>query len=541
MKTTVRMVITAFVLLLIGMSYAAVNAQGPNSLANPGFEEGYFNQGGIAEIAVPNGWRMHWLDGQTFGGAVGVANRPETVVWYIEDAPVHERPLFWRDGAYNLKVFKGGTPMYAALSQDVSGLQVGQRYRFAVPVYPDIVAQYTASGKVPPGRADSALVRLGSSAVGAPWRDEGQINYSGWWSGESIGNFYLNYNVFIHEFTATATSMTVWVEMAARDNNPNNGFFLDGLSLQAIGAAAAPPPPPPAGGGTTNPAPAAPAAPPIQPTGTPDADGVIYHVVQSGDSMWSIAARAGISLDDLLEYNDLSRNSFIQAGQRLIIGFADPPEAEPEEVEEAEEGEMMTMAAVEEEEAAEEAPPTPEPTPEPTGGDICLIAFDDLSENGRRDAGEPLREAVAFTISDGNSVVSNYVTDGASEPYCIQGLPAGSYQITRSRQANEQLTNPGDWAIALTDGAVVTLEFGSVMTAEAAMVAAVADDTAAEMEEAPGTAEMDTSALAAAAAIDGSQEDRSWPGVMLIGAVALAALLLIGVLAIILSARRSAA
>ena len=541
MKTTVRMVITAFVLLLIGMSYAAVNAQGPNILANPGFEEGYFNQGGIAEIAVPNGWRMHWLDGQTFGGAVGVANRPETVVWYIEDAPVHERPLFWRDGAYNLKVFKGGTPLYAALSQDVSGLQVGQRYRFAVPVYPDIVAQYTASGKVPPGRADSALVRLGSSAVGAPWRDEGQINYSGWWSGESIGNFYLNYNVFIHEFTATATSMTVWVEMAARDNNPNNGFFLDGLSLQAIGAAAAPPPPPPAGGGTTNPAPAVPAAPPIQPTGTPDADGVIYHVVQSGDSMWSIAARAGISLDDLLEYNDLSRNSFIQAGQRLIIGFADPPEAEPEEVEEAEEGEMMTMAAVEEEEAAEEAPPTPEPTPEPTGGDICLIAFDDLSENGRRDAGEPLREAVAFTISDGNSVVSNYVTDGAAEPYCIQGLPAGSYQITRSRQANEQLTNPGDWAIALTDGAVVTLEFGSVTTAEAAMVAAVADDTAAEMEEAPGTAEMDTSALAAAAAIDGSQEDRSWPGVMLIGAVALAALLLIGVLAIILSARRSAA
>ena len=541
MKTTVRMVITAFVLLLIGMSYAAVNAQGPNILANPGFEEGYFNQGGIAEIAVPNGWRMHWLDGQTFGGAVGVANRPETVVWYIEDAPVHERPLFWRDGAYNLKVFKGGTPLYAALSQDVSGLQVGQRYRFAVPVYPDIVAQYTASGKVPPGRADSALVRLGSSAVGAPWRDEGQINYSGWWSGESIGNFYLNYNVFIHEFTATATSMTVWVEMAARDNNPNNGFFLDGLSLQAIGAAAAPPPPPPAGGGTTNPAPAVPAAPPIQPTGTPDADGVIYHVVQSGDSMWSIAARAGISLDDLLEYNDLSRNSFIQAGQRLIIGFADPPEAEPEEVEEAEEGEMMTMAAVEEEEAAEEAPPTPEPTPEPTGGDICLIAFDDLNENGRRDAGEPLREAIAFTISDGNSVVSNYVTDGASEPYCIQGLPAGSYQITRSRQANEQLTNPGDWAIALTDGAVVTLEFGSVMTAEAAMVAAVADDTAAEMEEAPGTAEMDTSALAAAAAIDGSQEDRSWPGVMLIGAVALAALLLIGVLAIILSARRSAA
>jgi hypothetical protein len=343
----------------------------------------------------------------------------------------------------------------------------------------------------------------------------------------SIGNFYLNYNVFIHEFTATHTDMTVWVEMAARDYMPNNGFFLDGLALQAIGAAAAPPPPPPSGNAppAAAPPPAAPA--PSQPTATPDADGVIYHTVQSGDSMWSIAARAGISLDDLLEYNNLTRESFIQAGQRLIIGYADPPAAEPEEEEE-----------LLEEEAAEEPEPTatPEPTPMPTGGDICLLAFDDLNENGVYDAGEPLRASVAFTISDGRTVVSNYVSDGVSEPYCIQGLAADSYQITRSRQANEQLTTPGEWAISLTDGAMVELEFGSII---------VAEEVAAVEEPVEPTGEGDTAAEdddeIMAAVEDASSSDTSWPGILLIGAVALAALLLIGVLAIILSARRSAA
>jgi hypothetical protein len=541
MRNIVRFLMTAFALALMGLGYAAVNAQGPNLLTNPGFEEGYHNQSGIAEIAVPNGWRMHWLDGQTFAGAVGVANRPETVVWYIQDAPMHERPLFWRDGSYTLKIFKGGTPMYAALSQDVTGLQVGQRYQFAVPIYPDIVAEYTPSSKVAPSRADSALVRLGSSPAGALWRDEGQINYSGWWSGESIGNFYLNYNVFIHEFTATHESMTVWVEMAARENNPNNGFFIDGLALQSLGQAAAPPPP--SGGG--NPAPAAPIAPavPLTAVATPDADGVLYHTVQSGDSMWSIAARAGLTLDELLEYNNLSRNAFIQAGQRLIIGYADPPAPEPEEEEET----ALTVMNVAEEGEEPEPTDTPEPeaTPTPAGGDICLTAFDDLNENGRRDAGEPLRAAVAFTISDGRSVVSNYVTDGVSEPYCIEGLAAGGYQITRSRQTNEQLTTPGDWAIALTDGAVMNLEFGSVISApEVAAAPEMAD--ADEPSELTGNDPVATGGDSVAGAVmtadtAQSNSDRSWPGILLIGAVGLAALLFIGVLAIILSARRVAA
>ena len=69
-----------------------------------------------------------------------------------------------------------------------------------------------------------------------------------------------------------------------------------------------------------------------------------------------------------------------------------------------------------------------------------LKAYDDINADGVQDADEALRPAVAFTISDGQAVVSNYVTDGESEPFCVEGLSAGSYRVTRSVLPNEVLT-----------------------------------------------------------------------------------------------------
>ena len=39
-----------------------------------------------------------------------------------------------------------------------------------------------------------------------------------------------------------------------------------------------------------------------EPLPTPDAEGIIYIEVQSNDSLWSIAARAGLSLDDVFSW-----------------------------------------------------------------------------------------------------------------------------------------------------------------------------------------------------------------------------------------------
>jgi LysM repeat protein len=63
---------------------------------------------------------------------------------------------------------------------------------------------------------------------------------------------------------------------------------------------------------------------------TPDADGMIYHVVQAGQSFWSIAIAYQITIQDLEVWNNTSRNTPLQSGQRLFIpskdtaGYATP-------------------------------------------------------------------------------------------------------------------------------------------------------------------------------------------------------------------------
>ncbi len=52
---------------------------------------------------------------------------------------------------------------------------------------------------------------------------------------------------------------------------------------------------------------------------TPDADGNTYHVVQTGQSFWSIAIAYQITIADLETWNNLSREIPLKAGQKLFI------------------------------------------------------------------------------------------------------------------------------------------------------------------------------------------------------------------------------
>jgi LysM repeat protein len=187
------------------------------------------------------------------------------------------------------------------------------------------------------------------------------------------------------------------------------------------------------------------------PTATPDADGYIYVIVQPNDSMWAVAGRAGISLDELLMLNGLTENDVIQPGQRLIIGISTP---------QATETAMPPMPT----ETQTLPPPTLTQTavpPPPTG--ICLLAYDDLNRDGIFNNREPLKPAVAITIFNVETVVANYVTDGISEPTCLEGIVPGEYQVTRSLTPRETLTTPGNRGIIVRDGSLVKLEFGSIV------------------------------------------------------------------------------
>ena len=51
----------------------------------------------------------------------------------------------------------------------------------------------------------------------------------------------------------------------------------------------------------------------------PDKDGKVFHVVQAGQSFWSIAIAYKITIKDLETWNNLSRDSKLQVGQKLFI------------------------------------------------------------------------------------------------------------------------------------------------------------------------------------------------------------------------------
>ena len=63
---------------------------------------------------------------------------------------------------------------------------------------------------------------------------------------------------------------------------------------------------------------------------TPDAEGRVFHVVQAGQSFWSIAITYQITIHDLEVWNNVSRTIPLQSGQRLFIpgknteGYATP-------------------------------------------------------------------------------------------------------------------------------------------------------------------------------------------------------------------------
>jgi len=63
---------------------------------------------------------------------------------------------------------------------------------------------------------------------------------------------------------------------------------------------------------------------------TPDAEGKVFHQVQAGQSFWSIAISYQITIHDLETWNNISRDTPLQAGQRLFIpgkdtkGYATP-------------------------------------------------------------------------------------------------------------------------------------------------------------------------------------------------------------------------
>lgn len=500
----------------------AQDQSGENLFTNPGFEAGYFNQDNISQIAVPMGWRMHWLDNVAFEGTDGLpAYRPETVVWNIQDAPEQERPLFFRDGAYTLKVFKGWAPMYAALSQDVSGLVVGQSYRISAPIFIDIVEDYTGGNKVAPQRGDSGFVQFGVAPVGTAWLDFANINYSGYWTADNVAPYYLTQPIFVWDFVATAPEMTIWIEMGSRHPYRNNGFFVDGVGLYALNGGGN------AGGGGGNTggggsAPAAP-APPLATLAPPEPlpDGSIVHTVSSNDTLWTIAIQyasyMGMAPEQALPtIQELNNNpAFISVGQQLLIvppgenAAAEPEESESEaETEEAATAEEETAVESESNDTAAASAAVSEPVAlsvdeaAETSNAVCVTVYEDADGSGTWEAAsEGLQSDAAVTLFKAGASLSTHISDGINDSYCFEDLEADTYQVQVFAPANYAVTTSESWAIALAGGNTIPVSFG-LREGNPEEVMSESDDSAQALTAAADETSSEQSANEDAAALD---------------------------------------
>jgi hypothetical protein len=192
---------------------------GQNLLPNPSFEEGHFNQNGIPELQLPNGWRLDYQEGPTgFGNqAWDVFVRPETRVLSTAFLPPEEHGLYIFDGSQTVKIFKGAGAVSARLMTDVS-LQPGT-YVLEANFYSDVFESFSDGHKNPPGDPNAGEAMLFAGVTGTGY----------------VGNNYLNRNNLRHTFTvATAQTMTVGVGFRGRYAIANNGWFVDNLSLRQL-------------------------------------------------------------------------------------------------------------------------------------------------------------------------------------------------------------------------------------------------------------------------------------------------------------------
>ena len=84
---------------------------------------------------------------------------------------------------------------------------------------------------------------------------------------------------------------------------------------------------------------------------TPRADGSVVHVVQDGQTAWAIGARYDVPLDDILALNYLERGDYVRPGDELYIklgpGQPPPPSPTPQYVHIVQEGQTLwTIAAL---------------------------------------------------------------------------------------------------------------------------------------------------------------------------------------------------
>ena len=274
-----------------------------NLLQNSSFSDAFAGQGGIAG-AVPTGW-VAW-------GSFQDSDQETLAVLY------RSAPRSWRLRAEFAQPTGGG--------YQTASVERGASYRFSI--YAQI---WTCDDEEWQCRDDShtfsdpssnARVRVGIDPTGGMNPYGGSVQWGGTASPLNWGSFsYLSVDA-----TAQSSQITVFTQFIADKPMRFNDLFWDDAalvktsdsssgssgstgSMGSTGSTSST-------GSTGNTAVATTA--PVVADAQERPDGAQVHIVESGQTLWSIAVAYGVSLDDLRAWNDLT-GSVIRIGQVIIV------------------------------------------------------------------------------------------------------------------------------------------------------------------------------------------------------------------------------
>lgn len=180
------------------------------------------------------------------------------------------------------------------------------------------------------------------------------------------------------------------------------------------------------------------------PTPTPGADGIIRYKVKPGDTLWRIAAVAGISVEKLRALNNMEPNESIRVGEILILGVGVSEHPSP----------TPTLALPN--------APTPTPTKPPGEGTICILLYDDANGNGlyEEDTEHPLSDG-AVSVSSRERGVSLTAKTKQNDFVCFNHLLEGKYTISMGVPPGYNPTTETTVRIDLQAGDTTYVTFGA--------------------------------------------------------------------------------
>jgi hypothetical protein len=186
-------------------------------------------------------------------------------------------------------------------------------------------------------------------------------------------------------------------------------------------------------------------------TPTPGPDGKIIYIIQQDDTLWTIAALSGMSVEQLRALNGLAINDFIVPGGQLLLGYAGP--AQP------------TSAAGE-----APTPTTLPPTPTPVFGtaEICALLFVDENGNARLDADEPPLGGGQVSIANVSGQLAaefatavEYSEDGLPLSHCVTDLQTGDYNVSAAVPPDYNPTTAMSVPVRIDPGDTRYVEFAA--------------------------------------------------------------------------------